>query len=397
VQFFLTAHFRPFFLLLKKAFQSHTGTGIMTDSANANVPPAHSYPYPILSPIADDATIPTYATLMTAQKQLNSNAGSVFSTEGTALHGHLVLTAQPARYLQLTNNIVHPVPVYPAPLQIGFGADPADVAVQHRAFALAASIFRLYYTTDNALRQQLIAACPNRFINALNDPEFGYNNVTTLQLLTHLWNTYGRITSSDLDENDKRLNKAWHPPTPIETLFTQLDDAAIFATAGGMPIGDGNIVRAGYNLIYATGVFEAACRDWRLLPIAGQTLVAFRAHFTIADRDRAATTSSAGYHSANAVAATDLSDKLAAIKKANANLEKEIKQLRLSSSSGLIATTADDQGNTYCWTHGTSSNKKHSSVTCHHKALGHQDSATSTNKMGGSEKIWTAADSKFSK
>ena len=44
---------------------------------------------------------------------------------------------------------------------------------------------------------------------------------------------------------------------------------------------------------------------------------------------------------------------------------------------------------TYCWTHGSSINIKHTSSTCKNKAEGHQDNATTENKMGGSEKIWT--------
>ena len=34
----------------------------------------------------------------------------------------------------------------------------------------------------------------------------------------------------------------------------------------------------------------------------------------------------------------------------------------------------------YCWTHGTTF---HSSTACRNKAMGHQDKATATNKMGG--------------
>jgi hypothetical protein len=38
----------------------------------------------------------------------------------------------------------------------------------------------------------------------------------------------------------------------------------------------------------------------------------------------------------------------------------------------------------YCWTHGSSKNGNHTSMTCKNKDAGHQDAATVDNKMGGS-------------
>jgi hypothetical protein len=41
----------------------------------------------------------------------------------------------------------------------------------------------------------------------------------------------------------------------------------------------------------------------------------------------------------------------------------------------------------YCWTHGSSQNISHTSMTCNRKQTNHQDEATVTNKMGGSTKV----------
>ena len=40
----------------------------------------------------------------------------------------------------------------------------------------------------------------------------------------------------------------------------------------------------------------------------------------------------------------------------------------------------------YCWTHGHWCSQHHTSATCGAKAAGHQDNATASNMMGGSEK-----------
>jgi hypothetical protein len=41
----------------------------------------------------------------------------------------------------------------------------------------------------------------------------------------------------------------------------------------------------------------------------------------------------------------------------------------------------------YCWTHGSSRNRRHTSMTCKNKHADHQDAATVTNKMGGSTEV----------
>lgn len=41
----------------------------------------------------------------------------------------------------------------------------------------------------------------------------------------------------------------------------------------------------------------------------------------------------------------------------------------------------------YCWTHGLSRHSKHTSLTCLHKAEGHQDNATAFRMKGGNNTI----------
>ena len=59
--------------------------------------------------------------------------------------------------------------------------------------------FSTYHKTQVALKSQLLVAVDDAFINELNDPLWGYGQVTALQLLTHLRDTYGRITPDQLD------------------------------------------------------------------------------------------------------------------------------------------------------------------------------------------------------
>jgi len=70
----------------------------------------------------------------------------------------------------------------------------------------------------------------------------------------------------------------------------------------------------------------------------------------------------------------------------------ELKALRIQLAAAVVPTVTASmvgdrtthQPHGYCWTHGSSNNVAHTSLTCLNKAEGHQDAATTHNKMGGS-------------
>jgi hypothetical protein len=172
------------------------------------------------------------------------------------------------------------------------------IADLNRRHAEAQLLFQTYQNVDQALRNQVIAAVPEVYIVALRDDITGFGTVTTRQLLAHLWSSYGTITQTELDTNDLRMQTPWNPPTPIEALFSQLREGVTYAQAGGEALSNAHVMRIGYNLIQKTGLFELACRDWRLMT-APPTLPLFQDHFRKADQDRHAngtTTASHGFH-----------------------------------------------------------------------------------------------------
>jgi hypothetical protein len=59
--------------------------------------------------------------------------------------------------------------------------------------------------------------------------------------------------------------------------------------------------------------------------------------------------------------------------------------------AATVATTTTGTP-TYCWTHGSSNNSRHTSATCMNPAEGHQAAATMDNPLGGSTRVWTEAD-----
>jgi hypothetical protein len=243
----------------------------------------------------------------------------------------------------------------------------------------------------------IIAATPDTYIKALIDPIFGYANVTTLSLLTHLQTTYGEMTAADREANLTRMNAPWSPPSPIENLFDQLEEGQRYAVLAAEPIADSQLTRLGLNLITKCGMMPDGCREWRLKPAATQTWANFKVHFALQDRDRqeTATATSLGYSGAVVVvqpivAPPDSSNAALAATVLPSGAELVALLTELAKFRAAAATTAKPPSNPvkpaargYCWTHGSTTNSSHSSATCRNKAVGHIDTATWRNKQGG--------------
>jgi hypothetical protein len=81
----------------------------------------------------------------------------------------------------------------------------------------------------------------------------GFANITAIEMLEHLFLTYGSITSVDLEHNFEQMRKAWDPQQLVETLFKQIQDCAEFSEAGGVKIGHSRQINVGYDKIFSTG------------------------------------------------------------------------------------------------------------------------------------------------
>ena len=86
--------------------------------------------------------------------------------------------------------------------------------------------------TQVTLKSQLLAAVDDAFVNEVSDRLWGYGQVTVLELLTHLRETYGLITSNQLDENAATLDREWNPDDPLERLWQRVRECRSFALAG---------------------------------------------------------------------------------------------------------------------------------------------------------------------
>eukprot|EP00957_Ditylum_brightwellii_P168808 12848506-Ditylum_brightwellii.AAC.1 len=75
------------------------------------------------------------------------------------------------------------------------------------------------------LRNQFTGAIDKTYILSLKNQYTGYVQSMTMAILQHLYATYGRITPSKLEENDRAMKKDYDVMLPIEHLAEQIETA----------------------------------------------------------------------------------------------------------------------------------------------------------------------------
>ena len=234
-------------------------------------------------------------------------------------------------------------------------------------------------------------------------------------MLNHLITNHGTIAPFDLSANGDTMKQPWDPNTPFETPINQIEDVIEFAEAGQDPFTDKQIVDTAHTLVFQTGVFHDACKEWSQKPTPDKTWANFKTHFTAAHslhRQQQSTMQAAGCGTANAIiknetieALANLATATAADRDALANLtnavatltaqlaekDKEIQSLKTQLKKLGTNTPGNNQRkpldpNGHCWSHGHNVAHGRSSKTCTRRCEGHKEEATRTNAMGGSQK-----------
>ena len=75
------------------------------------------------------------------------------------------------------------------------GPQISSIRIQHD---MDTKLYCEYDSTDKALKYLLIDTVDETYIRSLRDKYIGYANITTLQMLTHLYTAYAKIDEGDL-------------------------------------------------------------------------------------------------------------------------------------------------------------------------------------------------------
>ena len=81
-------------------------------------------------------------------------------------------------------------------------------------------------------------------------------NITPLQIITHLYRTYGDIDEINLETNKTNMMQPYSPDQSIRTLVEQLEYGRFFAAAGHQPLHDHKLITKGVILLANTAIFN---------------------------------------------------------------------------------------------------------------------------------------------
>jgi hypothetical protein len=383
-----------------------------------------NFPHKTIPPIVGQ---PTYEAIKELHMKLNENAVKVYSNLGNGSLGYLGVTVTPAIYNTLsTQPFVNPpnpgtAPVFP---DDATGPQVANIRVvfQEQFYAL-----KKYMDVCNAISALIIEGIDPMYLATLRLPYVGMGTRTPLQILAHLYTNYAKITTADLEANDRAMKQPCDVNQPIEVMYQQIEDAIEFAAAGQTPYSPEQVLSIAYQLVFRTGIFADDCKIWKRKATAYKTWPQFKLDFAMAyqDYNEGLETSprASGFQAeirnkqhetieaiANLATATAEDRKTVAnLTETNATLTKDLAAAngKLISTLTLINTLTKqlaeartgNNGNSnrtnpsgtneyarkhYCWTCGYRC--EHSSWYCTTQAAGHQTRAKASDTMNGSTK-----------
>ncbi|KAL3939000.1 MAG: hypothetical protein SGARI_001528, partial [Bacillariaceae sp.] len=253
-----------------------------------------SYPTPVLTAIVGK---PKAATLRTIRREVYANARAVPSL-ANGQRGHLGVIMPAAEYLVLAGAAYIPPPppgAPPAPL----GTVQALLLAQQQ-YVDAKEAYSTYIQLITDLKQQMLTAIDEEYLEVLRDDEQGYADVSVQGMLARLFTTYGNLTAADLVENQDDLKTAWDPTKPIAGLWSKIAEIKRTAATGGAPLNDVIVIEHTLTSLRAAGVYNRLVEAWEEKELTDQTWDNFKIHVNKHEkiRLRNASLKDAGYGAA---------------------------------------------------------------------------------------------------
>ena len=107
----------------------------------------------------------------------------------------------------------------------------------------------------------LIAAVDKIFIRYLRHRYVGYGTTTTHSMLDHLYATYAKISSADLQDNATQLRVLYDDNLPIEALIDQVEGAVEYSAPRTTLYTPLQVIGIAYQLIFQNGIFTDDCKQ----------------------------------------------------------------------------------------------------------------------------------------
>jgi hypothetical protein len=151
---------------------------------------------------------PTYQKLAELRDCIYANASQIPTPLGGGRYGYLGVLIPVAEYIALPQTIAFVIPTDPGNVMaVGHAGTAHEIADAIRAHAEELCRYNEHDSLMQALRKQIIESVEENYIKSLRNKYTRYNAITPSEMLTHLFENYGKLTPEDIVMNENRLNK----------------------------------------------------------------------------------------------------------------------------------------------------------------------------------------------
>ena len=135
---------------------------------------------------------------------------------------------------------------------------------------------------DRALKKLIIEKIDNVYTDDLRDPNIGFAGTIAMDLITHLYDYFGKISVVDIAKNEETTLSPYDSFRPITRLFSQIEEVVSYAEAEWTPFANEYILQKTYLLVLKAGVYGEDFCSWIRRPIIETTWPTFKPHFILA-------------------------------------------------------------------------------------------------------------------
>ena len=119
----------------------------------------------------------------------------------------------------------------------------------------------------------------DKYLKEFNNKYTKFLAVTFFDLLEHLLERYGKITTTDLKYNNQRINEPIDSSLTINKHFEKIDDCIQFADDGKTPYTATQFIYKAHHMILASIMYLDACKEWWKNTATNQTWIGTKKFF----------------------------------------------------------------------------------------------------------------------
>ena len=223
---------------------------------------------------------PTFQAILYSQNQLKANAASILANIGGGHFGLFGLIIQSKTYETLTGSpfVKHTNPGTRPSYPTGILVETAsEILWQHK---VNQGEFHTMHNTYLVLTKQIVRAFDGLYLKVIKIRHVKFLGVPSLDIIQHLYKSYGTINQVDIDDNEKKMSKHYDSTLPIEVLFDKIEEGMEVAEAASFSYNKNQILQKSYLLIIQTGKYKESCIEWNGKAMGNLLWPIFKAHLS---------------------------------------------------------------------------------------------------------------------